>query len=74
MTAAPYLASEQPSEHIVSMTVYTSNGAVYEIAIEEMDITVTYYGRCFGPFHFTNIKMCVLRSWLSKLQHADSQH
>lgn len=40
-TAAPYLASEQPSGHIVSTTIYTSNGVVYDIAIEEVDITVT---------------------------------
>lgn len=40
-TTAPCLASEQPLGHIVSTTIYTSNGVVYDIAIEEVDITVT---------------------------------
>ncbi|OCK75752.1 hypothetical protein K432DRAFT_408752 [Lepidopterella palustris CBS 459.81] len=41
VTAATSVSSQQPPGSIVSTMIYTSAGVVYEIAIEEIDITVT---------------------------------
>jgi len=41
MTPAPSSAADGSSGHIIGTTTYTSDGAVWEVAILEVDVTVT---------------------------------